>query len=305
MSKSLKKYLFFCLTLASILVNAPTLAMEIDKDAPDNVSRLINLGDITPVKDGMTSEEAKSAIQSFFQKEVFTQQNEISWKDFCRVDTRTSPAGRNYTLITLNDGTKWVFNEELKWSGGHYEVRRHGLAHPDGIQRFLGALYLKKAINSHSLTEEWRAVDTKFLLINPMDPINIRVEKSAKSSLKNIFTIESQDFISLSRYVGEEKPTTTSEQRFKLNKLTSYCDLIANVNLRKEGSSNIITIIDTAYDSFYNDKLYSYEKYIDSTLLTHDEYFAENYIVNAPSQQTEQEIGGATFSFSRAQLSGS
>lgn len=303
MIKSFKKTVFFGLALACPLLNTPTIAMEIETDF--NHSRKMNIGDITPVKDGMTEEDAKSAIQSFFRNEVFVEQNEITWEDICRVENTSSPAGRSYTLITLNDRSEWVPNVPVQRNGDQYVVVRHGLDDPDGIQRFLGALYLKKAISYHSLETELRAVDTKFLLINPMNPINIKVKKSTDEPLENIFTIDSQDFISLSRYAGETKPNLGSKKRFELIKLTSYCDLVGNVNLRKEAASNIITIIDTAYNSFLNDKFYSYEKYMDQSLLSDDEYFADNFIVEAPSPDTEKAIGGKTFTFSKEDLMGS
>jgi hypothetical protein len=276
-----------------------------ESNSSHNSSLLMNIGDLTPVKDGMTKEEAKSATRSFFQKEVFTQQNEVGWQDIRRVDQTSSSAGRSYTLITLHDRTQWVPNVPVNWNGTHYVPDISPLDRTYGLQRFLGALYLKKAINNHSLEETWRAIDAKFLLINPLDPITVTVKKSTDDPLKNIFTIDSRDFIALSRYAGEKKPDLEmSEEKFKLKKFTSFSDLIGNVNLRVEDGSNIITIIDTAYDSFHNEKLDSYEKYmIPPYMLSDDEFLAPpNYIVNSPSFETEQALGGATFSFSREDL---
>jgi hypothetical protein len=100
--------------------------------------------------------------------------------------------------------------------------------------------------------------------------------------LKNIFTINSDNFISFSRYVGDHKPTSDDLYglgldfggKYSLTHTAGYADFGENANLRIEHGADKVTVIDTEYSSFKN-----------------------NNVVKPPSKNTELEIGGVTFTF--------
>lgn len=258
MLKKLKKLSFAGLALTYFLGLSPIAAMEEIADSGDkrNASIPISIRDITPVKDGMNKEEAATAIQNFLQTEVLKAENELRIKDIIKQESvQTNGTGRIFQLITLADGTQWV---------------------PafDGLQRFLGALYLKKAIEHHKI-RDFCAVESKFILKDSREAITITVKNPQNSPLKNVFTINSNNFISLSRYVGDKKPDFGFPcDASNLRKLTGFSDFAANANLRIRDGDNKVTVIDTEYSSFSSDG-----------------------IENIPPQEIESELGGTAFTF--------
>jgi hypothetical protein len=100
--------------------------------------------------------------------------------------------------------------------------------------------------------------------------------------LKNIFTINSDNFISFSRYVGDHKPTSDDLYglgldfggKYSLTHTAGYADFGENANLRIEHGADKVTVIDTEYSSFKN-----------------------NNVVKPPSKNTELEIAGVAFTF--------
>ena len=197
----------------------------------------MNISNITPIKNGMNKEEAAIAIQKFLQTEVLKPENELHVKDIIKNEiVQTNGIGRMFQLVTFVDGSQWV---------------------PafDGIQRFIGALYLKKALEHHKLID-FCAVETKFILQCPEETITITIKRSQDEPLKNLLTINSKNFISLSRYVGDKKPELTFPcNKFNLRKLTGFRDFMANANLRIRDGDNKVTVIDTEYNSFSSDDL--------------------------------------------------
>ncbi|MEN8236358.1 MAG: hypothetical protein ABFQ95_02235 [Pseudomonadota bacterium] len=200
---------------------------------------------------------------------VFKPENEINERGIVSDTTKKfGTRGDAQRFITLKDNTKWVGSK-------------------DGLQRFLGALYLKKAINNHrpenTSVSKFRAVETKFMIKGQPKNITIKIKKSKDNPLKNIFTINSDNFISFSRFVGDHKPTDADLLRlgvdfsgkYALTYTNGYSDFVQNTNLRIASKDNKVTVIDTEYSSFRN----------------------INNKVKAPSQKTESEIGGSTFTF--------
>jgi len=261
MNKNIKVF-FIGLILSYVGELCPTSAAE----------RVMNIGDITPVKDGMSKEEAKEAILSFLKNEVFKPENEIKQGDIISDTTKAFGArtAEKSRIITLKDGTQWIAGDK-------------------GLQRFLGALYLKKAIEHHGL-HQWRAVETKFILKNTGETITIQVKKSQDDPLKNIFTINSDKFISFSRYIGDDKVTNTDLEkilgdlieRHAITHATGFFDMGSAgeyPNLRIQDHK--ITLIDTEYSSFKNANK-----------------------VQPPSEKTELELGGTTFTFPINELMG-
>ena len=140
------------------------------------------ISEITPIKDGMTKDQAKNATKHFLQ-DIVTSQNMLRVKDIATQDSKDCGV-RSYTLITMNDGSKWVPGSE-------------------GIERLIGAHYLKKNL----AIEGWSVVETKCFLKNEQESKIVVKHKSAESKpLQNIITIQSADFISVSKYVGDKKP---------------------------------------------------------------------------------------------------
>lgn len=256
----LNKLFQYGLMAIFLLENAVAIEKETDSGDKINASISINIGDITPVKDGMSREEAEMVIQNFLQTEVFKRENELHMKDIVKQESvQTNGTGRIFQLITFADGTQWVPCSN------------------DGLQRFLGALYLKKAIEHHNIND-FCAVETRFILKDQRENITIVIKNPQDAPLKNIFTLNSNNFISVSRYVGDKKPDIFySCDKLNLKKLTGFSDFTANANLRIQDGNHKVTVIDTEYGSFSNDNT-----------------------VDTPSQETELQLGGATFTFSKS-----
>ncbi|MBN9343280.1 MAG: hypothetical protein BGO76_03455 [Caedibacter sp. 38-128] len=257
MFEIINKFTFIGLIIVYSIGTTPTIATEdvTEVDAKKTSSTLISIRDITPIKNSMNKEEAEKAIHDFFQTEVLIEENELYSEDIARQEfVRSNAIGRSFELITMKDGTQWV---------------------PafDGLQRFLGALYLKKAIEHHNIND-FRVVETKFMMKNLEEDIVISVKKLLDEPLKNIYTINSNNFISLSRYVGDEKLTLDYNcNLINLRYLTGFMDFAGNANLRILKGDNKVTVIDTEYRSFSSDVL---------------EW----------SQEVESDIGGTKFTFS-------
>jgi hypothetical protein len=257
MIKNIKKLSFTSLVLAYFIGLSPITATEEVTNLGDkrNASVLTNVRDITPIKGDMSKEQAEIAIYKFLQTEVLKEENELHMEDIVKQEkVQANGNGRMFPLITLVDGTQWV---------------------PafDGLQRFLGALYLKKALEHH-LISDFSVVETKFFVKDGEEDIIIEIKKLQDEPLKDIYTINSKNFISLSRYIGDKKPDLDFPfDLSNLRKLTGFSDFSANANLRILGEEKKVTVIDTEYGSFSNDDLGS-------------------------SQRVESEIGGTTFTFS-------
>lgn len=262
MKKNIKKWSFFGLAFTCAIELYPTIAMDEPdtSEAKINVPLSMNIGDITPVKDGMTKAEAENAIYCFLKTEVFKLENEIDTKDIKEDKmVKFSGAIREKRLFTLKDGTEWVQGD-------------------GGLERLLGALYLEKAIEHNNL-KKWQVVKTKFIL-KDVETIKIKIKKSQDNPLKNIFTIDSNDFVTVSQYVGDKKPDIDTDfistlTVFQTTTGFTDCDPKNNFpNLRVQEGRDKIIVIDTEYGSFSNkDK------------------------IGIPSQQTELDLGGAMFTF--------
>ena len=249
MFRNIKILSFICLSFACLLCMSTT------------TSASMNIGDITPVKDEMNKKAAKTAIKNFLKAEVFKPENEINAKDIVSDRPKKfGTRGDEQRFITLKDGTEWVGSK-------------------DGLQRFLGAIYLRKAIDENKVLK-FQAVETKFMIKEQPQNITINIKKSEDTPLKNIFTINSDNFISFSRYVGDKKPTKEDLQGFIVYELlhnTGYSDFGGYgeyPNLRIKVEDNKIIVIDTEYASFENkDKV---------------------------KEPENKELGGSTFTFSIA-----
>lgn len=207
---------------------APVLSME---------TAGFNIDQITPIKQTMTREEAERATHKFLCEEILTADKFITPLDIKEQKTSSATgATRLFPMVVLHDGSEWALA-------------------CDGLQRLIGMVYLEKAIAAHNL-KSWQVVETKFYMPNPNNPFTVTIKRASKEPLANLFTIDSPDFYTLSRYVGDEKPKYTfnqSEQNHIFTKLTGYIDLQHNTNLRVQQTNNKTIVIDTEYRSFTND----------------------------------------------------
>ena len=244
----MKKQIFtFMFGVALYGVN-PVFAMEAEE---------FDIRAITPLRNGMNDEQRREAIQKFLQDslkpELEIKETELSEKNM-RIRGVTS---KQFQTYTLTDGSEWV----------------HGGV---GLDRFLGYLYLKKAIKSYGF-KKLCLVETRFLHIKQNDDmdkgdisinigdfgkISISIDSSKKINAEAV--INSKNFCSLSRYVGDEHLTylevcnnenIKNELRILREKIgfrdmncveNSYSYIYHNLR-KKDG---MIYIFDTEYFSF-------------------------------------------------------
>lgn len=192
---------------------------------------------ITPIRSDMNSEQRKEAIHSFLKEslkpEYELKSTEISGSQF----RQCGGVGRGFQTYTLNDGSEWVMGQ-------------------GGLNRFLGHLYLKKAIEHYDL-KTLSVVETRFVYRKAnSDIIIINIHPNGQNSLKNIPVIDSMDFFSLSRYVGDERLTSENADTDIIKELSilstkiGFTDIIGYTNLRRKDGR--VYIIDTEYGSFSN-----------------------------------------------------
>jgi len=181
----------------------------------------------------MDEEEAILAITAFFKTEVFNPKHEIKESEIKNREERdTGPGTRSFSVLTLEDGTEWVLGDR-------------------SIQRFLGYLYLKKSIEYHQLVK-FRPAEVRYIYKPKIkDRISVRVKTINEGSLKGLRTINSSDFFSVSKYMGDTKPEEQDipfGEKFILVSEIGFVDIAYGANLRKEGDH--IYILDTEYGSF-------------------------------------------------------
>ena len=193
---------------------------------------------ITPIKSGMNSEQQREAIESFL-KESLKPEYEFKTAEIIGKQTRQCIA-RSFQTYTLKDGSEWVMGQ-------------------GGLNRFLGHLYLKKAIEHYDLKTVC-VVETRFAYKSDGD-ILVSIKPNNEDPLKNLPLIDSMDFFSLSRYIGDERLTRVdakeNEELEILRTEIGFTDMTFYENLRR--SDGKIRIIDTEYGSFSN----PYEPYFD------------------------------------------
>lgn len=219
---------FFTLILSVIICEAsPVFAMDAEE---------LDIRAITPIKSGMDSDQRREAIHSFL-KDALKPEYELNQAELSSTQYRQAGGnGRLFQTYTLNDGSEWVMGQ-------------------GGLNRFLGHLYLKKAIEHYKL-ETLCVAETRFASKNPNGDITIRIHPNGRDRLQNIPVIDSMDFFSLSRYVGEERLPMLlrdAKEREELRILSTkigFTDMLGYANLRRKNGK--IYIIDTEYGSFSN-----------------------------------------------------
>ena len=199
--------------------------------------------DITPIKGGMNQDQARAAAKDFLCN-TLRPENMINGSDVCSVVDQQMGI-RSYKLITLNDGSSWVQGDK-------------------GIQRLVGAEYVKQKLEGLELNMQWKVAETKYLFQNSSAEY-VTCKITTSSTLKGLLVIESDDFITFSKYAGDKKllqlsPFSDSEKflalhqdKVKITSVTGFSDFTENANLREQKDSSIV-IIDTEYMSFSTPK---------------------------------------------------
>jgi len=237
---------------------------------------------ITPIKDGMTYDDAKSAILDYLNKYIFVKSTEIypplvlkceNRKDFKKIDrinesaeflkaftlkdcVHTQTFGtREMQYITLKDGSRWI-----RGAGG--------------LARLVGAKYLERALIANNISN-WDSVWTTFVRLN-IDKDTITVKLTPSKNNEALF-IDSTDFTTFSLFINDYGKDHINEDAKKyskddVEKITNYIDwgLGANTKIDKDGN---VIIIDTEYGSFSHDN------------------------IDKLSDKTKEELGDKTFEF--------
>jgi len=200
------------------------------------------INEITPIRDGMSQIEAKQATKLFLQELLI--ENLLRNEDIEKVENKTC-GSRGYTLITLKDGSSWVQGDK-------------------GLERLIGAVYLKNNLS----VDKWTVAEAKCFLKDPeKNYISCSIKKAKETPLEGVLAIQSKDFITCSKYVGDKKPdfpsflsdtdesSESSKPKYRdkntITMETGYNDFMCNANLRVQEDGTII-IIDTEYGSFSN-----------------------------------------------------
>lgn len=188
---------------------------------------------ITPFKENITLESLREETLKFISK-ILTPEKLIEhgdiveiFEEFCGI--------RLCKVFMLKDGSSWIQGSK-------------------GIERIIGSHYLSEQLEELSL-DSWKAVETKYIRVNP-NKKDITFKYTQCSKLGDIPVIDSQDVITLSRYVGDNKPkfhifSELFEQKLIIMKMIEFTDMPQQANLR-ELEDGSITIIDTEYGSFSN-----------------------------------------------------
>jgi hypothetical protein len=105
-------------------------------------------------------------------------------------------------------------------------------------------------------------VETHFAYRKLSGDISVTIQPAKYDNLKNIPVIDSIDFFSLSRYVGDVRPQALEielneyEELKTLQNKIGFTDMLAYANLRRKDGK--IIIIDTEYGSFSNSSFLPY-----------------------------------------------
>ena len=204
------------------------------------------IAEITPIKDGMSKEEAREATQVFLS-ELLRNHRQINLNDIYS-EQGLSAADRKFKLITTVDGSLWVEGA----SGG--------------IQRFIGADYLSKQLNNLRIDQKanWYTPKAAFCLKEYKQSIKCTI--NFHEGMKAL-VVESEDFVSYSQYVGKKGFISTGESIDKLADNPEGIDIIEEetgwvaydcfsnfrvVKEKNDDGTNIIKqmLIDTEYNSF-------------------------------------------------------
>lgn len=225
----MKKFLLLSYLIAC-LFSSESIAMGVENDTDER--ERIDIRAITPIKSDMDSQKRREVVRDFLTK-ALDPVYELNQADIVSTQTRQIAGGRSFQTYTLKDGSEWVMG-----SGG--------------LNRFLGHLYLKRAIEHYGL-QTLCVVETRFAYKDPGNrAISITISPRGQDRLKNIPVINSTSFFSLSRYIGDTRVEALGEveaqELERLRKEIGFVDIDGNTNLRRHEGK--IYIIDTEYGSF-------------------------------------------------------
>jgi hypothetical protein len=194
---------------------------------------MTKINEITPIRDGMTREEAEEATKLFLQELLVERIN----KNKIAVERQEMLGAKSCNIIRLQgEDTKWV-----------------KCPNNDGLQRLIGANYLANHLPTQELERTWGVVETKCVLKEKYKPtITVKI---STDKLTGLPTINSNDFYTCSKYVGENRPNyNLLSDKIMIRSETGYKDFIYDSNIREITGGKIV-IIDTEYSSFSNDSM--------------------------------------------------
>lgn len=188
------------------------------------------LGNISPVKVGMSKEEAKTAVIDFIANNV-NEENFFAKKDFPK---NKEFSDYNYDKYTYAQSESWYYGKG------------------SNSDRFFGYLYLKNELEQQdkdSKLNNWAVAETKCMYIGKNNEITFTINSAIKSPLKNIFTITTKDIVTFSKNVGDDRPSNLSiPGKALVEDELGFTDTKANANIRNVEDK--LCLIDTEYSSF-------------------------------------------------------
>lgn len=225
MKKIFKTFLFvYFVLLNCVSAIAPEVCLETAK----------GVHAITPLTNEMDNDE-KIEVSKNFLNRIITDAHQIFRTDLASKQTYQI-GWRQVTILTLKDQSQWVLG-----SGG--------------IQRFLGYQYLDQAIKHYHL-EHFCVAETKLLMDKQDMNFTIDLYRHKKLHEINLPVLNSNDVISFSQDVGDERVSSLSDAERRefglLQDKISFTDMPISqagyANLRRYNGK--IYIFDTEYGSF-------------------------------------------------------
>ena len=186
---------------------------------------------ITPINDKTNLENVQNSVHDFLKETLHG--NILSDRIIRKTTLRANGGtGRMFTLITTEKDVRYVVCN-------------------GGLERLIGYHYLKNALLNSSIEQYgWRTANTKVIPLNLSKSGKFTVTiRKGKNHLENLLLIDSDNFITVSEYVGEVKPDFMDTLNGRhITETTGFSDMACSANLRMHEGH--ITIFDTEYGSF-------------------------------------------------------
>lgn len=140
--------------------------------------------------------ELQEETVALFLKEILTPENELKQSELSSSQSY-SDGGRFFNVYGFKDESLWVMGNL-------------------GIERFLGYVYLKKAIEHYNL-KNLCVAETKFIFKKEKGDVKANVIPSTCTQLQNVIipVIHSSGVYSLSRYMGDDRISSINDEENK------------------------------------------------------------------------------------------
>jgi len=184
---------------------------------------MTQIAKITPIDASTTKSNVQEKVHDFLK--TILSNNILFQSEIESVTDKYSKGDRLFRVLTTKTNEQYVIGDK-------------------GIERLVGSKYLENVLKDLDLN--WTSVKTKVVPTKTISETN-QFQITIKQN-KNLMQLYSNDFIPISEYVGEEKPTDIFEAKEKVESVSGFFDMAFGVNLRYQNGK--VIVIDTEYSSF-------------------------------------------------------